>query len=224
MTTRRSDFDSSRLLPRPSEVARERATLEPSHDFLHVLRVTANARRIAEAEGAQQDIVVAAALLHELFNYPKGHPDSPRSGEVCAEHARQVLEAEGGEATWVSAVTECILEHPFSRGIVPSTLEGKVLQDADRLDAIGAIGIARCMATCADMKRPFYSLDDPFCATRTPDDKEFGIDHFYKKLLRIPDTLHTRTARAAAGERTAVMQEFLRELSREIGEWTPVQS
>jgi uncharacterized protein len=91
-----------------------------------------------------------------------------------------------------------------------------VLQDADRLDAIGAIGIARCLATCADMKRPFYAPDDPFCATRAPDDKQWGVDHFYRKLLRIGDGLHTATARALAGERAAFMRAFLEQLAREI--------
>jgi uncharacterized protein len=204
------------LLLRLRAIAEARATSESAHDFLHVLRVTANARRIAEAEGARLDIVVPAALLHELFNYPKGHPDSPRSGEVCADHARVVLRAEGFDAEAIDAIATCIREHPFSLRVVPVTPEGKVLQDADRLDAIGAIGIARCMATCADMKRPFYSLDDPFCATRAPDDKAFGIDHFYAKLLRIPDVLHTATARAMASERVVAMTAFLGELAREI--------
>ena len=207
---------SGDLLGRLRAVAEARATNEPAHDFLHVLRVTENARAIAEKEGAWLEVVVPAALLHELFNYPKGHPDSPRSGEVCAEHARDVLQGEDIARATVDAIATCIREHPFSRGIVPATLEGRVLQDADRLDAIGAIGIARCMATCAEMKRPFYSPVDPFCAERTPDDKAWGIDHFYAKLLRIPDGLHTATARAMAVPRLEMMKAFLAELGREI--------
>jgi HD superfamily phosphodiesterase len=85
-----------------------------------------------------------------------------------------------------SSIATCIREHAFSRGTAPTTLEGEVLQDADRLDAIGAIGIARCMATCAEMRRPFYAPSDPFCGALEPDDKRCGIDHFYRKLLRIP--------------------------------------
>jgi uncharacterized protein len=209
------------LLARLRAVAEARATSEPAHDFLHVLRVTASAERIGEREGARLDVVVPAALLHELFNYPKGHPESPRSGEVCAEHARAVLLAEGCAETLVDAVATCIREHPFSRGITPATIEGKVLQDADRLDAIGAIGIARCMATCAEMKRPFYSREDPFCRARAADDKAWGIDHFYTKLLRIPDALHTETARAIAVERVNAMTGFLAQLAREIGAAAP---
>jgi uncharacterized protein len=204
------------LLDRLRAVAQARAGVEPAHDFAHVLRVTENARRIAEAEGAHLDVVLPAALLHELFNYPKQHPNSHRSGDVCAEHALQVLRDERVASDLAEAIATCIREHAFSRGTLPATLEGRVVQDADRLDAIGAIGIARCMATCAEMKRPFYSPVDPFCRAREPSDKEWGIDHFYKKLLRIPDGLHTSAARAIAVERVATMKAFLAQLEREI--------
>ena len=188
----------------------------PAHDFIHVLRVAENARRIGTAEGARIDVVVPAAILHELFNHPKGHPESHLSGDVCAEHAEVVLRAENCPSDLASAITLCIRDHAFSKGIVPVALEGKVVQDADRLDAIGAIGIARCMATCAEMRRPFYSPIDPFCRSRAPNDKEWGIDHFYRKLLKIPPTLHTDTARAIAIERLDTMTAFLGALEREI--------
>lgn len=208
----------SPLEARLRSIAEARATAEPAHDVSHVRRVTANARRIGTAEGADLDVVVFAALLHELFNYPKGHPESHRSGEVCAEQAREVLKQEGCSEALVERVATAIAEHPFSRGLVPTTLEGRVLQDADRLDAIGAIGIARCMATCAEMKRPFYAPEDPFCERRPPEDKLWGIDHFYKKLLRIPAGLHTAEARVVATERVAIMEAFLAQLGREIAE------
>ena len=192
------------------------AGAEPAHDALHVARVMANARRLAVAENADVDVCVTAALLHELFNYPKSHPESSRSGEVCAQHATALLGEHGYDAAFTARVSYCIAVHSFSRGVMPETLEAKVLQDADRLDAIGAIGIARCFATSADMKRPFYALDDPFCRAREPDDKEWGIDHFYKKLLRIGDGLHTATARALAAERIAFMRAYLDQLEREV--------
>lgn len=192
------------------------AGAEPAHDALHVARVMASARRIAAAEGADVDVCATAALLHELFNYPKSHPESSRSGDVCAEHAAALLREHGYEDSFINRVAYCIRVHSFSRGIFPETLEAKVLQDADRLDAIGAIGIARCFATSADMKRPFYAPDDPFCRTRAPDDKQWGLDHFYRKLLRIGDGMHTAMARAIAGERIVFMRAFLDQLAREI--------
>ena len=192
------------------------AGAEPAHDALHVARVMASARRIAAAEGADIDVCVTAAMLHELFNYPKSHPESSRSGDVCAAHAAALLREHGWDEPFIARVAYCIRVHSFSRGIVPETLEAKVLQDADRLDAIGAIGIARCFATSADMKRPFYAPDDPFCRAREPDDKQWGIDHFYRKLLRIGDGLHTATARALGEERIAFMRAYLDQLEREV--------
>ncbi len=192
------------------------ADADPAHDWLHVERVTASARRIAEAERADVDVAVAAALLHELFNHPKGHPESRRSGEVCAEHARDVLRSVAWPEGRVEPVCYAIRVHPFSLGVVPDTLEAKVLQDADRLDAIGAIGVARCFATCADMKRPFYDPDDPLCERRAPDDKRWGVDHFYKKLLGLEAGMHTATARALARERNDFMRAFLARFGDEV--------
>jgi uncharacterized protein len=205
------------VLSRLGEVARARAAGNgPAHDFSHVTRVTENARRIATAEGADLAIVIPAALLHELFNYPKDHPQSSLSGEVCAEHAAQLLKNERYPEHLIAAICDSIRNHAFSRGIIPATIEGKVLQDADRLDAIGAIGIARCFATLGEMRSPFYHPDDPFCRSRTPDDKAWGLDHFYRKLLGIPDGLHTATAQVIAADRVRLMKEFLTQLEREI--------
>src|SRR5262249_2541258 len=117
------------------------AGAEPAHDALHVARVMANARRSATVEGADVDVCVTAAMLHELFNYPKSHPESSRSGDVCAEHATALLREHGWDDLFIARVAYCIRVHSFSRGIMPETLEAKVLQDADRLDALGATGI-----------------------------------------------------------------------------------
>ena len=188
----------------------------PAHDFLHVLRVTENARHIGLAESADLDVVLPAALLHELFNYPKGHPQSHLSGEVCRQDAAAVLQQHECPADLIAPISECIRIHSFSRGLMPTTLEGKVLQDADRLDAIGAIGIARCFATCTEMAVPFYQPEDPFCGRREPDDRQWGLDHFYRKLLRVRDGLHTASARALAVDRIRLMDAFLSQLRREI--------
>ncbi len=189
---------------------------DPAHDFAHVLRVVSSAERIAAAEGADRELVSSAALLHELFNYPKDHPDSHLSGERCAELARELLLEEGWPGDRAEAVAYAIRVHPFSLGVTPETLEAKVLQDADRLDSIGAIGIARCFATTSTMGRRFYDPADPFCTVREPDDKRWGVDHFYRKLLKIPALLHTETARSLARERAAFMEGFLAQLGREL--------
>lgn len=205
------------LLEQLREIAEARLLgADPAHDFSHVTRVTTMARRIALFERACLEIVIPAALLHELFNHPKGHPQSHLSGEICARHAERALRDVGYPDHWIDPICDCIATHPFSGGAQPTTLEGKILQDADRLDAIGAIGIARLFATSALMSTPFYSDVDAFCQARAPDDKRFAIDHFFRKLLRIPDGLHTETARAMAGDRVSIMNQFLEQLGREI--------
>jgi uncharacterized protein len=208
---------SSDLWSRLHTEAKKRArATEPAHDFVHVERVVANARRIARGEGADDSVATVAALLHELFTLPKNHPDSAKAGDFCAKHARDLLESEAAPAVLVDPICAAIRDHSFSKGVVPDSLDARILQDADRLDAIGAIGLARMWATCADMKRPFYSPIDPFCESRAPDDKEWGLDHVYKKLLLIPERLHTQTARTLAEERVAFMRAYLEQLRAEI--------
>ena len=192
---------------------------DPAHDFGHVLRVCENVRRICAGEAVSErdtQVAVTAALLHELFNYPKQHPQSHLSGDVCAEHAAAALAQLDYDAPFIAAVSACIRDHGFSKGVTPDSLPARLLQDADRLDAIGAIGIARWAATCNAMGTQFYAPEDPFCDARAPDDKRFGIDHFYQKLLRIEATLHTRTARQVARERSQYMREFLTQLQNEL--------
>ena len=210
------------LWTRLESEARSRARAnEPAHDFFHVGRVVASARVIARGErlsGASEGVVAVAALLHELLTLPKDHPHSAQAGDLCAERARQVLEHEKAPPTMIDPVCSAIRDHAFSKGVVPEAVESRVLQDADRLDAIGAIGLARMWATCADMKRPFYSPVDPFCSKRAPDDKAWGLDHVFQKLLAIPARLHTDTARNLADDRVAFLRVYVDQLRNELGE------
>lgn len=192
---------------------------EPAHDFFHVERVVTNALTIARDEGASetsQAICAVAALLHELFTLPKSHPESSSSGDICAEHARELLVREAAPRAMIEPICAAIRDHAFSKGVVPSAFESRVLQDADRLDALGAIGLARMWATCADMKRPFYSPNDPFCATRAPDDKSWGLDHVFKKLLIVPERLHLGASKRIAAERVTFLRAFVEQMKREV--------
>jgi uncharacterized protein len=127
------------------------------------------------------------------------------------------VRAVGHPASLAELVAAMIRDHAFSKGVVPDTIEGRILQDADRLDAIGAIGIARCFASCAEMGSAFYDTEDPLAQRRPLDDKRFGLDHFEKKLLRLEGGMHTDAAKVLARERTQVMQVFLRAMRHEIG-------
>lgn len=204
---------------------------DPAHDLLHLERVAATARRMAAAEGADLAVVVPAAWLHDYVAVPKDDPRrsqaSRLSAELACSHLREIGYASaldgrargGGHATaeaLYAAIGHAIEAHSFSANIAPQTLEAKVVQDADRLDGIGAIGIARCFACAGVMNRPFYSPTDPFCTTREPDDARFTIDHFYAKLFTTAATMQTAAGRAEAEKRVEVMRRYLRELGEEI--------
>jgi uncharacterized protein len=206
------------LLSRLATLAAEAmpADADPAHDILHVRRVAALARTISAAEGADPAVAVGAALLHELVNLPKNHPESARSGDLCADAAAELLAREGVEPGRAAAICACIRDHAFSKGVMPASLEARVLQDADRLDAIGAVGVARLFATCTAMRTPFYSEDDPMCRVREPEDRRFGLDHFFKKLLKLPGGLHTGTARALAEPRARLMLDYLAQFEQEL--------
>ena len=168
---------------------------DPAHDLAHFKRVVVMAKRIAEAEGANMDIVVPAAWLHDLVIVPKSDPRRSQASRMSGEAAIQFLEEIGYPREHHAQIAHAIEAHSFSANIEPRSKEAAVVQDADRLDGIGAIGVARCFATAGLMKRAFYSSDDPFCETRTPDDKQFTIDHFYVKLFKTAETLKTAAGR-----------------------------
>jgi uncharacterized protein len=204
--TQLESFIASRLAP------------DPAHDLAHVRRVVENARHLAAREGADLAIVMPAAWLHDCVSLPKNHPDRHLASRQAAAMATDFLRAQGIDERLLSAIGHAIEAHSFSAGIAPTTLEAKIVQDADRLDALGAIGIARCLLTGGSIQRPLYSVDDPFCDEREPDDSRFCIDHFYRKLFAIAQTLHTDAARREAEGRVAYMRQFLAQLGHEIGE------
>ena len=116
----------------------------------------------------------------------------------------------------ITIISDAIHDHSFSQQRTPKTIEGKILQDADRLDALGAIGIARVFATGGLLKRPFYNIDDPFCKKRNPDDKIWTLDHFFQKLLKLESLMNTKSGKLEAKKRTRVLKEFLKQLKHEL--------
>jgi uncharacterized protein len=208
----------SDLLERLRAVAVARAAGNgPAHDDGHVRRVAALAARIAAAEGVRGDLAEAAALLHELVHVPKSSPERARAGDLAAAAAAALLAEHRVAADDARVVVEAIRDHAFSKGAAPASRVAAVLQDADRLDALGAVGIARCFATTGELRRPLLHPDDPFCRGREPDDRQWALDHFFRKLLRLEAGLHTAAARALAGPRVATLRAFLDALAGELG-------
>lgn len=189
---------------------------DSAHDFDHVMRVYKNAQKICKTEKADEKLVLSAALLHDIVSYPKSDKRSKMSSMESAKKSKLLLKKYDFSKEEILIISDAISDHSFSQNKTPSTLEGKILQDADRLDAIGAIGIARVFATGGSLKRPFYNIDDPFCKARTPDDKTWTVDHFYQKLLKLESLMNTKSGKIEAKKRTQILEEFLNQLKDEI--------
>ncbi|MEO8482237.1 MAG: HD domain-containing protein [Acidobacteriota bacterium] len=187
-----------------------------AHDLDHIQRVVANAKALARAEQADERVVIPAAWLHDCVAVPKNSPDRPRASALAAEEATRLLSSWGYDDLPFGEIAHAIEAHSFSAGIAPESLEARVLQDADRLDALGAIGLARCLMLGGELGRPLYISSDPFCERREPDDLAATVDHFYTKLLHLSDLFQTTAGRAEADRRTAVLRRFLDELSHEL--------
>ncbi len=189
---------------------------DAAHDLEHIRRVATNARRLATAECAAWEVVMPAAWLHDCVIVPKSSPDRRRASHLAAAQAVAWLEEKGWPFGRLAEIAHAIEAHSFSAGIEPRTLEAKVLQDADRLDALGAVGLARTLMLGAEMKREFYEVADPFCQNRAADDSIYTLDHLYCKLLKLEGTMQTTSGRNEAVRRTIFLQEFLKQLEDEI--------
>jgi uncharacterized protein len=189
---------------------------DPAHDRGHVLRVVANAKGLAAKEGARLEVVVPAAWLHDCVVIPKNSEQRRIASTLAAERAAEFLMESGYPAQEIPAIKHAIAAHSFSAGIIPQTLEAKVVQDADRLDAIGAIGIARCFVIGGALDTQLYDLQEPFPVDREADDRAYVIDHFYVKLLKLAELMHTRSGRHEADQRTAFMRHYLAQLGGEL--------
>ena len=189
---------------------------DPAHDFEHVMRVYNNAKKIVKKEKANQKLVLSAVLLHDIVSYPKSSKRSKFSSVDSAKKSKIILKKYGFSKEEIIIISDAIVEHSFSQNMVPQTLEGKILQDADRLDALGAIGIARVFATSGSLNRPFYNIDDPFCNKRNPDDNLWAIDHFFNKLVKLESMMNTESGKIEAKKRTKVLQTFLKQLKNEV--------
>lgn len=213
ITTRFSPYETiaGQLLPHALEV-----TDDASHDVAHLLRVWRNVQTISEVEGGDGRTLIAATLLHDCVHIPKDSPQRSSASRLAAEKAQAVLAGCDWGTDVSDNVAHAIEAHSFSAGIAPRTLEARILQDADRLDAIGHIGIARCFYVSGRLGRALYDPDDPLGAARDLDDLTYAIDHFQTKLLRLLGSFQTPTGNALAAKRHKVVQEFMDGLLTEV--------
>jgi len=190
-----------------------------SHDVHHCQRVWRLCQRIADGEGVAVDrlVLLAAAYLHDVVNPPKDSPERSRASRLSAERAGEWLAQTGFPETKLAGVRHAIEAHSFSAGIAPESVEAQILQDADRMEALGAIGLARVFYVAGRLGSRLFDPEDPLSERRAPDDRRFAVDHFKLKLLRLPASMNTRTGRRLATERAAFLERYLEQLSGELG-------
>ena len=212
------DFiQSDPKLSRIAEVAAGNSSNDPGHDLQHFMRVALWTLRLGE--GALEEFeAIAAALLHDIVNVPKNSPQRKEASRFCAEAAREILKSLKIEQRKIDGICEAIRTHSFSRGETPKTLLAKCLQDADRLEALGAIGIMRCISTGTQMGADYFHSEDPWAQHRDLDDRRFSIDHFFTKLLQLPKTMATAAGRREAEKRADTLQAFIQALGEELGQ------
>lgn len=191
---------------------------DPAHDFLHIQRVVNNAIKFCTLEGGTLEIVIPAAYLHDMITISKDHPDRSKASHLSAIAAIEYLKTINYPSIYYDEIFHAIESHSFSANIQPKTIEAKIVQDADRLDAIGAIGIARCFSTSGMLKRELYCNEDPFNVHkyRELNDLKYSLDHFFKKLLNISVTMQTKSGIDESKKRLQTMQQYLLSLQSEI--------
>jgi uncharacterized protein len=192
------------------------AAADPAHDLSHIRRVLRNTLYLSDFEDVNLLITLPAACLHDCVAVPKDSGLRAQASRLAAEAATGFLAELDYPADLLPEVFHAIEAHSYSAGIAPRTHEARVVRDADRLDSLGAIGIARCLLVGGRLDRPLCAAEDPFCDERAPDDSRYTIDHFYAKLLKLPATMQTAAGRAEAERRAGVMLRYLDDLRAEI--------
>lgn len=200
-----------------SEKIKEIATQDdPAHDYLHFSRVVQTAKKLCLEEKAKLEVVIPAAWLHDFVIIPKNDPRRKIASKLSADEAIKFLKSLSYPEEYLEDIAHAIEAHSFSANIETKTLEARIVQDADRLDGLGAIGLARCFVTAGLLKSTLYHQEDPFCEGREPDDHKYTIDHFYVKLFKTVDTLKTEAGKKEGLRRAEIMRRYLVDLAKEI--------
>lgn len=193
---------------------------DPIHDFEHVLRVYRMAERLAQAEGADLEIVLAAALLHDAQGSAPGEAGSRADHhEASADFANQALLEEGWVEAKIQAVAHCIRAHRYRSTEAPSTIEAKVLFDADKLDVLGAIGAARTIGYAVLAGQPIFSQpSDKFIASfeKEPGEGHSSYHEYLFKLVNVKGRLFTESAKKIAADRHQYLRGFYEQLAAEV--------
>lgn len=200
-----------------AEQLRSSAHLDASHDLAHIKRVVNAAMQICQNEGAFWQVVLPAAWFHDYVIIPKKDPRRAEASRLSAQAALVYLESVHYPGEYFSDIAHAIEAHSFSANIECRSLEAKIVQDADRLDALGAIGLTRLFNTSGQMGSLLYEALDPLATQRELNDQLFALDHIFKKLFPIVRTLKTESGQREGYQRVQFIKVFVDQLMQEIG-------
>lgn len=190
-------------------IAAEENQNDGAHDINHLNRVWKTAQQLlTDYPQADAMVVLAACYLHDLVNLPKNHPDRAHASRLAAQRACEKLTEAGFPTDKLQSVTHAIEAHSFSAAITPTTIEAKIVQDADRLDALGAVGLARLFYTAGRMESALAHPTDASGMQRDLNDRVYALDHIEVKLATLPATMQTEAGRALGEERLEWLREF----------------
>lgn len=207
--------------PRLIALATECGSTDGAHDINHLHRVWHVARTLMDAyPHADATVVQAACYLHDIVNLPKNHPERHLASRHAAKLACEKLARIGFPPEKLEGVAHAIEAHSFSAAIAPVTTEAKIVQDADRLDALGAVGLARLYYTAGRMGSALAHPTDPLAMRRDRDDRAFALDHIESKLATLPSTMQTVAGRELGEARLAWLRAFRDTF---VAEWGSVQ-
>ena len=194
------------------------ASEDSAHDISHFRRVWMTARKIMIHHQADPLVVLTACYFHDIVSLPKNHPERSQSSRLAARKTRDILHRDFPDfpPDRFAGVEHAIEAHSFSAGIAPQSIEAKIVQDADRLEALGAIGLARVFAVSGGLGVALFDAEDPCADARPLDDRAFALDHFQTKLLRLPDTMQTDVGRELAQHNADFLVHFMAKLSAEL--------
>lgn len=202
--------------PRLVAIASAAAGTDGAHDLNHLHRVWRNGQALlATYPQADALVVMAACYLHDLVNLPKNHHDRAMASRHSAMAAVAHLSEAGFAPERLPAVAHAIETHSFSAALKPTTIEAKIVQDADRLDGLGAVGLARMFYTAGQMNSALAHPDDPLAAARPLDDRAYALDHIEAKLARLPGMMQTGAGRVLGEERVRQLASFREQFAAE---------
>ncbi|WP_075183544.1 phosphohydrolase [Pantoea sp. 1.19] len=191
---------------------------DKAHDVAHLARVWQTAQHIMQHTEANALLVLAGCYFHDVVNLPKDHPQRHLASRLSAEETRRILQQVFPDfpPELREPVAHAVHAHSFSAAVPPLTPEAKIVQDADRLESLGAIGLARVFYVSGALGQALFHPQDPLGHQRELDDSRWALDHFQTKLLRLPDTMQTEEGRRLAQHNADFLVTFMAKLSAEL--------